>query len=109
MKKFLVIYAMPAAAMKEMMESTNEEERENGMDEWVAWMESNRESFADRGNPAGKNTRVTKNDVIEMSNDIGGYSIMQGYSKEAVIEVLQMSPHFKMSNAYIEVMEVVEM
>lgn len=100
---------MPAAAMKEMMANSSPEEQKKGMEEWREWMADNAAHFADEGAAAGKNTRVTATNVEEISNDVGGYSIMQGESKEEVIEVLKKSPHVNMPGTYSEVMELIQM
>ena len=109
MKKFLVIYRMDMAKMREMMATTSKAEQDKGMQEWGAWMEANKSSFADSGAPAGKNTSVSTGGAEEHSNDVGGYSIMQGESKEAVIEVLKKSPHLMMPGATCDVMELMSM
>lgn len=109
MKKFLVIYGMSQDAIKQIMENSTPEEQQKEMAEWKKWMDTNQNSFADVGGPAGKNTRVTGTDAVEVSNEIGGYSIMQGESKEAVLAVLKSSPHVSMPGTYTEVMELVSM
>lgn len=100
---------MPAAAMKDIMEKMSPEEQKKSMDEWQKWMDDNKECFVDPGAPAGKNTRVTASGATEVSNEIGGYSIMQGESKEEVLEVLKTSPHIDTPGTYTEVMEFVDM
>lgn len=109
MKKYLVIYAMPVATMKEMMEKSTPAEMEQGKQEWIGWMEDHEDQMLDPGNPVGKNTRLSKDGVEEVSNEIAGYTIFKGESKEAVIELLKQNPHFQVPGSYIEVMEVVEM
>lgn len=109
MKNFLVIYGMPAGAMAEMMQNTSKEDMEKGMEEWKAWQEQHKEHIPELGNPVGKNTRVTKDGAEELSNEIAGYSIMQGESKEEVVEVLGSNPHFQVPGGYIEVMEIMPM
>lgn len=96
-------------AMRKMMESTSKEEREKGMKEWGMWMKKHAGDFADMGGPTGKNTQVSKGSSKEMSNDIGGYSIVQAESKEAVSAMMADNPHFMMPGALIDVMEVVPM
>jgi hypothetical protein len=109
MKKFLVLYRMDMAAMQKMMESTSKEEREKGMAEWGMWMKKHAKDFADMGGPTGKNTQVGKSGASEMSNNIGGYSIVQAESKEAVATMMVDNPHFMMPGAVVDVMEVVPM
>jgi hypothetical protein len=109
MKKFLVVYRMDMAAMKQMMETSSAEDRQKGMDEWRTWMQAHAADFADMGGPTGKNTHVTKGGAEEMSNDVGGYSVIQAESKEAAIALLADNPHFSMPGATIDLMEVVQM
>ena len=100
---------MDMAAMKKMMETTNKEEREKGMAEWGTWMKAHKADFADMGGPTGKNTEVTPSGASEKSNDIGGYSVLQAESKDAAAKIFADSPHFKMSGAAVELMEVTAM
>jgi hypothetical protein len=109
MKKFLVLYRMDMASTKEMMASMTPEKQKESMAEWSAWMQKHMEHFSDYGAPAGKNTQVSAGGVAEVSNDVGGYSIMQGESKEAVTKVLASGPHLKMSGAVADVMEILPM
>ncbi|MDA8596866.1 hypothetical protein N9L26_00845 [Candidatus Pacebacteria bacterium] len=107
MKQFLIIYGMPSNAMAKMKEMMNEEEMAKGMQEWQAWQDANQDHMVELGNPVGKNSRVNAEGATEHSNEIGGYSIMQGESKEAVVEVVKSNPHFKVPGGYIEVMEII--
>ena len=100
---------MDIDAMKKMMEETSKEEREKGMAEWGMWMKKHEADFSDMGGPTGKNSQVTKDGSNEMSNDIGGYSVVQAESKETVAAMLADSPHFTMPGAVVDVMEVLSM
>lgn len=93
--------------MRKMMAETSEEDRKKGMEEWGVWMKKHAADFTDMGGPTGKNTRITKSGGTEVSNDIGGYSIIQAESKEAVVAMLADNPHFSMPGATVEVMEIV--
>ena len=109
MKKFLVIYRMDMAAMQKMMAEASPEDRQKGMDEWKVWMTAHMADFADMGGPTGKNTQVTKSGAVEMSNDIGGYSIIQADSKEAAVKLFADNPHFSMPGATIDLAEIMPM
>ena len=100
---------MDMDAMKKMMETSNAEDRKKGMEEWGAWMKNNMAIFADMGGPTGKNTQVTPNGVTQVSNDIGGYSIVQAESAEAAAKMLASNPHFQMPGAVIDLAEIVAM
>jgi hypothetical protein len=105
MKKFLVLYKAPASAFEQMTKSTPEQQKA-GMDAWMAWSKKAGPSIVDMGAPLGKTAKVTPSGVSASSNDLGGYSILQGESKEAVGESLKGHPHFMMPGGFIEVVEL---
>ena len=106
MKKFLVLYKASPEAFQQAMKSTPDQQKA-GMDAWMTWSKKAASSIVDMGAPLGKTMKVTKNGASPSSNDIGGYSILQGESKEAVAASLKDHPHFKMmGEAFIEVVEV---
>jgi hypothetical protein len=108
MKKFLVLYKASAAAFEQMMKATPEQQKA-GMEVWMAWGQKAAPSIVDMGAPLGKAMRVTPKGASPVSNDLGGYSILQGESKEAVAESLKGHPHFMMGDASIEVVELMPM
>ena len=109
MKKFLVLYRMDMDAMQKMMAESSAEDRKKGMDEWGAWMKNHMADMADMGGPVGKNTHVVKGGASETSNDIGGYSVFQAQSKEAVVALLADNPHFSLPGSTVDLMEIVSM
>jgi hypothetical protein len=109
MKKFLVLFKASAADFERAMKSTPEQ-AQAGMDAWNAWGKKAAASIVDMGAPLGKTLLVTSKGSSPSRNDLGGYSIMQGESKEAVAETLKDNPHFLMGDsASIEVIDLVEM
>lgn len=105
MKKFLVLYKAPTASFEQMMKATPEQQKA-GMDAWMAWSERAAASIVDLGAPLGKSLRVTKSGASPTVNDLGGFSILQAESKEALAGVLKEHPHFMTPEGFIEVIEV---
>ena len=106
MKKFLVLYKAPQSAFEQMMKSTPEQQKA-GMDAWMTWANAAKSSLVDMGAPLGKAARVTKGaGVSATKNDLGGYSIMQAESKEALGESLKNHPHFMMPDGWIEIVDI---
>jgi hypothetical protein len=105
MKKFLVLYKASAAAFAQMMKATPEQQKA-GMDGWMAWSKKAAASIVDMGAPLGKSLRVTTAGSAPATNDLGGYSILQAESKEALAETLKGHPHFTMPDSSIEVIEL---
>jgi hypothetical protein len=106
MKKFLVLYKAPTSSFEQMKKSTPEQQKA-GMDAWMTWSKKAAGSIVDMGAPLGKSLRVTKSGVASpVTNDLGGFSILQAESKEALAETLKGHPHFMMPEGAIEVIEV---
>jgi hypothetical protein len=109
MKKFLVLYKASTPDFQKAMSATPDQQKA-GMDAWMAWGKKAAALIVDMGAPLGKTMKVTSGGVSPIVNDIGGYSILQGESKEAVAESLKGHPHFMIgSSATIEVIELMPM
>jgi hypothetical protein len=51
--------------------------------------------------------KVTSGGASDQTNDLGGYSVLQAESKEALAKVLKGHPHFEMGpKASIEITEI---
>jgi hypothetical protein len=105
MKKFLVLYKAPASGFEQMKKSTPEQQKA-GMAAWQEWSKKAAKSIVDMGSPLGKSLRVTGGGTSPCTNDLGGFSILQGESKESVAEALKGHPHFKMPEGFIEIVEL---
>lgn len=105
MKKFLVLYKASKAAFEQAMKSTPEQQKA-GMDAWMTWSQEASKAIVELGAPLGKSLRVTPGGASSVTTDLGGYSILQAESKEALADVLKGHPHFMMQDATIEVTEV---
>ncbi len=105
MKKFLVLYRASTSAFEQMKNATPEQQKA-GMDAWMAWSKNSTGSIVDMGAPLGKSLRVTTGGSAPATNDLGGYSILQAESKEALAETLKGHPHFMMPDGSIDIVEV---
>jgi hypothetical protein len=108
MKKFLVLYKAPTSAFEQIKKNTPEQQKA-GMDAWTAWTKKATSSIVEMGAPLGKSVRVTKGGTSPSTNDLGGFSILQAESKEALAESLKGHPHFMMPEGTIEVVELLPM
>jgi hypothetical protein len=108
MKKFLVLYKASPEAFAQMMKASTPEQQKAGMDAWMNWSKKAGPSIVDMGSPLGKGVRVAKGgNVAQVPNDLGGYSLMQAESKEALAATMKEHPHFMMGEgSSIEIVEV---
>jgi hypothetical protein len=107
-KKFLVLYKAPAVSFQQMMKATPEQQQA-GMAAWVQWGTKAQKSIVDMGAPLGKALQVTPLGSAPISNDLGGYSILQAESKEALAPMLEGHPHFMTPGGVIEIVEIMPM
>jgi hypothetical protein len=106
MTKFLVLYKASASGFDQMNKATPEQ-RKAGMDAWMAWSNRAKGSIVDMGAPLGKSARVNREGAVSpTTNDLGGYSVLQAESKEALAASLKGHPHFMMPDASIEIVEI---
>ena len=106
MKKFLVLYRASQSGFEQMMKASPEQQKA-GMEAWMAWGQKAAGSLVDMGAPLGKAVKVTKSGEVSASpNDLGGYSIMQAESKEALAAQLREHPHFMMPDGWIEIVDI---
>ena len=102
MTKYLVLYRSKMTAAEQMSQSTPEQ-AQAGMEAWMSWAERAGDAVVDLGAPLA---------VAEPGGDsgdpIGGYSILQADSHEALTEVLSSHPHLGMGGT-IETLEVLSM
>src|SRR4051794_37397052 len=105
MKKFLVLYKAPIASFEQMMKATPEQQKA-GMEAWNSWGKKAASSIVDMGAPLGKALQVTPSGANPVRNELGGYSVLQAESKEALATTLKGHPHFMMPGAVIEITEI---
>ena len=106
MKKFLVLYKASPSAFEQMKKATPEQQKA-GMEAWMSWSKKAGSSIVDMGGPLGKSVRVAKGGATSaVTNDLGGYSVMQAESKEALAAHMKEHPHFMMPDGSIEIVEL---
>jgi hypothetical protein len=98
---YLVLYRSSMTAGEQMAQSTPEQ-AQAGMDAWMAWAQQAGDAVVDLGTPT---------EVVEAGGDsgdpIGGYSILQAESHEALGKILQNHPH-KETGGTIETLECLQ-
>jgi hypothetical protein len=99
--KYLVLYRSTMTAEEQMTQSTPEQ-AQAGMAAWTAWADRAGDAVVDLGTPLA---------VVDPGGDsgdpIGGYSILQAESHEALGAVLEGHPHKAMGGT-IETLECLQ-
>lgn len=99
MTKYLVLYRSKLTATEQMAQSTPEQ-AQAGMEAWMAWAAGAGDAVVDLGTPT---------QVVDSGGDagdpVGGYSILQAESDDALRKVLDGHPHAAMGGT-IETLEL---
>jgi len=109
MKKFLIIYHAPIEAMKQMAETTPEQQAK-GLEEWKKWAQKCGDKLVDMGAPLMNGLEISpKGHTKNSHKNVAGYSIMQGENLEEIKALLIGHPHIGGWNAdsTIEVHETI--
>jgi hypothetical protein len=113
MKKFFVLFCIPAAAIQDWMtkvdETTRKQQSEEMMHSWAAWMTEHESVILDKGLPLGKTKRVMATGVADIKNDMNWYLLVEAESHEAAAEMFKSHPHLQIPTSYIEVMDASRM
>jgi hypothetical protein len=100
--KYLVLYRSGMTASEQMANNTPEQ-AQAGMEAWTTWAGRAGDAIVDLGSPTS---------VVDPGGDsgdpIGGYSILQAESTDALAAVLEGHPHKAMGGT-IETLELLPM
>ena len=106
MTKYLLLYRSPVSAADQMSGATPEQ-AQAGMDAWTVWGGKAGAAITDMGSPT--QTVATVGDGPAASGFIGGYSLMEAGSTEALTAMLDGHPHLMVPGNAIEVCELLAM
>lgn len=102
-----MIFYNSEESASEVMSNAGPEQVKASMDEWLKWRDEVSKNFkVDFGLPLQVVKRVTAEGITEGDNPVSGYSIVEGESKEALLELLKTHPHLKRPGTSIDVFEM---
>jgi hypothetical protein len=110
MSKFLILYNSTAKA-SEIMANATPEEMKAGIDEWMKWKNVVSKTFnVDFGLPVQAVGMISGDGTtVDSSSLVNGYSIVEGGSKEELMEALKNHPQLKRPGSSIDVFEMLAM
>ena len=94
--RFLAVYTMKPqdlASFRNLSKAEQDAIDAAGVKEWAAWEERNASSILDRGGMVGKTTRITKDGVVNASNSICGYLVVEAESADTAVRLFEDHPH----------------
>ncbi|MBI1378991.1 MAG: hypothetical protein GC157_16150 [Frankiales bacterium] len=102
MEKYLVLYRSTMTAGEQMAAGTPEQ-RQAGMEAWMAWGASAGDALVDWGSP----TQPVSDGDPGPAGWVGGYSILEAEDDDAVQQILAAHPHHEVGT--IEVLRLLPM
>jgi len=110
MKKFLAVFlGTPGGtdAWKAMPEADRKAKEREGMQGWMKWAQDHAADLADMGGPLGKTTKVSKQGIEGIRNEMGAFSVVSANSQEEAAKMFENHPHFMIfPGDRVEVMEI---
>jgi hypothetical protein len=108
MKRFLVLYLVPASVMADWAKTdpaTKQAEEQKMRAAWGKWMGDHAKMIIST-EAGGKTKRVTTSGVSDTRNDIVLCSFVEAQSHEAAAKAFEDHPHLQIPQSSIEVMYV---
>jgi hypothetical protein len=88
-------------------EAERHAKQREGIAAWKAWVEKHQAAIIGMGGPLGKTKRVTQHGIEDVSNEIGGYTVVRAESHEAAAKLFENHPSFSIfPGVSVEVMPV---
>lgn len=104
MSKYLLLYRGSRSAAEQMANATPEQ-AQAGMEQWMSWAGRVGDAMVDMGAPT--NSVGSVGAAADSDSIVGGYSILEADSFEALKALLEGHPHLQMGpEAGIEVLEL---
>jgi hypothetical protein len=109
MAKYMVLYYSTMSA-SQLMANASMEQMKASMIEWQKWKDNaSKTAKIEFGMPLEAVRHITSDGPTDSASKISGYSIVEGDSKEAIVELLRTHPHLKRAGASIDLLEMISM
>jgi hypothetical protein len=88
------------------MASATPEQAKAGMDAWMSWAQQAGSGIVDLGSPVGQPRHFSSpTNSAAGDGQVGGFSILQAETSDALKQLLNKHPHFMAPGASIDVFE----
>jgi len=77
-----------------MSDTERKAKEQEGIAAWGAWMEKHKDVVVGEGGPLGKTKRVSGSGIADVSNEMGGFTVVRAESHEAAAKMFETHPHF---------------
>lgn len=82
------------AAWDALPEAQRRAKEQEGIAAWGAWAQKHAAAIVTFGGPVGKTKRVTARGIADVSNEIGGFTVVRADSPQSAAALFERHPHF---------------
>ncbi|MGQ0681667.1 hypothetical protein [Bradyrhizobium sp.] len=82
------------AAWNAMPPSERQAKEREGIAAWKAWVARHQGAILEMGGPLGKTKKVDARGVVDIANEMGGFTVVRAASHEAAARMFEDHPHF---------------
>ncbi|MBV8699589.1 MAG: hypothetical protein JO052_17305 [Bradyrhizobium sp.] len=95
------------AAWTALPEGERRAREQQGMAAWKAWVDKHQGAIVGMGGPLGKTKKVDAKGISDVSNALGGFTVVRAESHEAAAKLFEDHPHFSIfPGESVEIMPV---
>jgi hypothetical protein len=94
-------------AWNALPEAERQARMQNGMAAWHGWVDKHKSAIVEMGGPLGKTKKVDAKGIADVSNALGGFTVVRAESHEAAAKLFEDHPHFSLfPGESVEIMPV---
>ncbi|HLG84686.1 MAG TPA: hypothetical protein VKY22_27085 [Bradyrhizobium sp.] len=94
-------------AWNALPEAERQSRMQKGMAAWHGWVDKHKAAIVEMGGPLGKTKKVDVGGIADISNDLGGFTVVRADSHEAAARLFEDHPHFSIfPGQSVEIMPV---
>ena len=82
------------AAWKALPDAEQKTKMQEGIAAWHAWVDAHKDAIVAMGGPLGKTKKVSAQGIEDVSNNLGGYTVVRAGSHEEAAKLFENHPHF---------------
>ncbi len=82
------------AAWSKLSDDERRAREQQGIAAWHKWASDHASQIVEMGGPLGKTKKISRDGVSDISNELGGFTIVRAASHEEAAKMFEQHPHF---------------
>ena len=81
-------------AWNALPEAERQAKMQQGLAAWHGWVDKHKGAIVELGGPLGKTLKVNAGGITEVSNAMGGFTVIRAASQQEAAKLFESHPHF---------------